>query len=59
MLSSTAAPFFTLFEMLSLLFLHSHEWFVRFVYGMRQSFLLASSLKASRSLLLYTASTIH
>jgi len=59
MLSTKAAPVFALFEMLSLLFFHSQEWFVRLAYGLRPLFLLAASLQSSRSLLLHTVSTIH
>ena len=58
-LSTRAAPVFALFEMLSLLFFHSQEWFVRLAYGLRPLFLLAVSLQSSRSLLLHTVSTMH
>ena len=59
MLSTKAAPVFALFEMLSLLFFHSQEWFARLAYGLRPLFLLAVSLQSSRSLLLHTVSTMH
>lgn len=59
MLTSEATRLFALFETLSLLFLHSQEWFVRFAYGIRGLLMLADSLQKSQHLLLYTTSTMH
>ncbi|KIN95378.1 hypothetical protein M404DRAFT_1007513 [Pisolithus tinctorius Marx 270] len=57
MLTSEATRLFALFETLSLLFLHSQEWFVRFAYGIRGLLMLADSLQKSQHLLLYKVTT--